>query len=122
MFYIYLKNEDELYIIHEHNNICNGMNIKIYENLGDITSNAYKFSEFKEILLLYLNSNPLTTYNKFKKYGIKQYLENNYKVAIKKNIFNNIFYEWRKKAKIFNWYSIFDTVIPLMGKCIYKMQ
>ena len=45
---------------------------------------------------------------RFKKYIIKHYLEKNYKFA-KKNTFNNIFYEWWKKAKIFNWYSIFDN-------------
>ena len=119
MFYMYIKNEDEFYIIHEHNNICNHINIKIYDNLGDITNNAYKFSDFKEILLLYLNRNPLTTYNKFKEYGIKQYLENNYKFAIKKKIHLIIcFMNGEKKLKFSIGIQYLITVIPLMGKCI----
>ena len=35
----YLKNQDSFYIIHEHNNIFIHVNIKIYDDLGDITNN-----------------------------------------------------------------------------------
>lgn len=81
--------------------------------IGDITINAYKFSEFKDKLLSFLNTNPLITYNLFKKHAFKYYLDNNFKFSIKKNTFNNIYYEWRKTSKIFNWYSIFDNTLTI---------
>ena len=44
----YLKNEENFYLIHMHNDICDNKNVKIYDNIGDITINAYKFSDYKD--------------------------------------------------------------------------
>ena len=38
----------------------------------------------------------------------------------KKNTFANIYYQWRKCAKIFNWYSIFDNNLALNGDIFLK--
>lgn len=65
----YLKNENTFYFAHKHNDICKNKKVKIYDNIGYIAGNAYKFAVLKDKLISFLNVNPLIAYNKFKQYN-----------------------------------------------------
>lgn len=108
--------DNNFYWLADHNDICDNKYPKLYDNSGNITENVYKFADFKEYLIEYLNKNPIMSYNKFKDHAIKSYLEGDYDLYIRKNTFSNIFYPWRKNSKIFNWNSVFDNNTTLTGE------
>ena len=53
------RNENNFYFNSEHNEICNNKNPKIYDNIANVKSNVYAFSNFKEELIKFLNMNLL---------------------------------------------------------------
>ena len=55
------------FIIYLHNKICDNIKEKVYDNLADINDNITKFSDFKKILIDFLNHNPLINFNSYKK-------------------------------------------------------
>jgi hypothetical protein len=97
------------YITHSHNAICNNNNPKIYDNIGEIQTNVYEFSNFKKDLINYLNRHHMITFKDFKIKANDYFLKNNFDFFVKKNTYANIYYPWRNNSKIFSWYSIFDN-------------
>jgi uncharacterized protein with FMN-binding domain len=106
----FIRNTNEFYIIHKHNEICDIKNKKVYDNLANIEKEINNFSNYKEALISFLNKNPLIGYNAFKKKAVNIYLKNEYEFCIKKNTLTNIYYSWRNQSKIFSWTSIYDNI------------
>ena len=103
------RGNNKFYITYEHNMIYNKLNIPIHDNEADINIEIKKRSDFKKILIEFLNKHPLYYFTYFKKFAKKLYLKGKYEFKISKNAFANIFYPWRQTAKIFSWFSIFDN-------------
>ena len=80
----FIHNTKELYIIHNHNEICDIKNKKIYDNLAHVEHEINDFTNYNENLILYLNKNPLIGYKNFKNHTVKIYLKNDYELTIKK--------------------------------------
>ena len=116
----FLRKENKFYFSHLHNAICDTLNKLVYDNLATITNNVYNFSDFKQKLIEYLNLLPLITFEKFKLYVVKLCLIGEFDFIVPKNTFGNIFYPWRRTAKIFNWYSIFDNNKTIDGDMYLK--
>ena len=50
---VFKRNENNFYNKRKHNNICDNINPKIYDNVGDITENVYRYNDYKKNLLNY---------------------------------------------------------------------
>lgn len=115
----YNRYNHKLYLTHSHNDICNNNKPQIDDNIGEIKSNVYEFSDFKNHLINYLNKHPLITQKSFKE-KVNFFLKGNFDLLLKKNTFANIYYPWRNNSKLFSWFNIFDNIYINYNKIYLK--
>ena len=98
---VYNRKEKNFYFIHPHSEECNDISEVIPNNIKDIKKEAYKLSDFKNILITYLNNNPIINYKTFNKYAQAYFLEKKFSFNLKANTIKNIFYSWKSTKNIF---------------------
>ena len=81
------------------------------------------YGYFKNILITYLNNNPIINYKTFNKYAQTYFLEKKkFSFNLKANTIKNIFYSWKSTNNIFKWPMIFDNDKTLDGNIFMKNQ
>ena len=63
----------KIFMTCNHNEICDGKNPKLYDNIDDIQKNVYAFSNFKNELIKYLNIHPLISFPFLRKYQLNNF-------------------------------------------------
>lgn len=65
-----------------------------YENFADIKAEVKKYNHFRNILIEYLEKNPIIQYTEFKNKAICYYYKNRCNFKVNKNTFKNIYYKY----------------------------
>ena len=73
-----------------------------------IANEIKKNKDFKQVIINYLNLNPLITYNNFCKEADKLKEEFKLENEISKTFYTNTYYGWRNKSTLFKWTAIID--------------
>lgn len=79
-------------------------------NIKDIKNEVYKLSNFKNILIAYLNKNPIINFKTFNKYEKEYFIENKFPFNLKENIIKNYFYSSKSSNILFKWFENDKTI------------
>ena len=82
----YNRKNKNFYLVSSHNNLCDTINFKIYDNMADISSNVNNFTQYKNELKKYLDSHPLILYKTFKYQANILYTTSEFDFILKENI------------------------------------
>lgn len=105
----YNRTNGKFYLIKKHNNLCDGLTTKEYDNAIEVETTILQYKQFKINMINFLNSHPLFTFKMFQKY-VTEYLKlNPIDFTLKDNTLADIFYPWKRSSKIFSQFSIYDN-------------
>ena len=63
----------------------------MYDNIGNINKKMDNYKNFREVIIKYLNLNPLIKYSDFRKYASELYEKTNFSFNIENYTFYNIY-------------------------------
>ena len=112
----YNKEKKEFYLNTEHSLFCKETKSEYKLRKINITNEVKKNNDFKQVLINYLNLNPLITYKIFCKEADKIKGEFKLENIISKTFYSNTYYGWRNKCTLFKWTTIFDRNKTLHNK------
>ena len=112
---LYKKDTKEYFICNDHSTKCLELGKTNYDNKEDINCEINNYKKYKELLIDYLNKNPLIKYKDFRYIATKLYDESKCNFNVENYTFSNIYYTWRSKSNLFNKFSIFTNNKTTIG-------
>ena len=79
------------------------------ENIRQLSIESYKFSDYKNHLINYLNQNSFINFPQFEKKAKEFFAQQKFNINLHKSTLSNIYYSWKRNAPIFKWTMIFEN-------------
>jgi len=91
----YNKCYGNYYFINRHSEDCLAIRKQKYENIEDIDKEIANYNDYKILLTIKLQKNPLIKVDEFKKRPSEIWSNSEYNFDLKVNAIKNIYYQWK---------------------------
>ena len=112
----YERDIDKYIFCEDHSEECDNLERAKITNIMEVKTGINNYENFTEALKEYLNKFPMITFHEFKVYAQNLYNEKNLELELNNSYYSNLYYNWRKKSRVFTKYSLFDNQLTDNGK------
>ena len=112
----YERDIDKYIFCEDHSEECDNLERAKITNIIEVKTGINNYENFTEALKEYLNKFPMITFHEFKVYAQNLYNEKNLELELNNSYYSNLYYNWRKKSRVFTKYSLFDNQFTDNGK------
>ena len=112
----YEKDTDRYIFCKDHSEECNKLDKAKITNIIEVKTEINNYEEYTDNLKMYLDKYPMTTFQEFKRYAQNLYNEKNLVLELNNSYYSNLYYNWRRKSRVFTKYSLFDNQLTNNGK------